>query len=142
MVWEKLEKHRDLGLLVARVGLGAGFIYFHGWAKLMAGPERWAGLGEAMGNLGITFFPTFWGFMAAMAETLFALFIAIGFLYRPACAFLAFGMFVASLSHIVSGRGSPGNSMKYMMIAAGFMLVGPGTYSLDAWLAARRKNHD
>ncbi len=92
-----------------------------------------------MANLGITFWPTFWGFMMAFAETFIALFIAIGFLYRPACAILGFGMFVASLSHIVSGRGSPGNPVTYMFILIGFMMVGPGKYSIDAWLASRRE---
>ncbi len=139
MIWEKLDKHRDLGLLIARIGFGFGFIYFHGWGKLTGGVDTWGGIGGAMGNLGITFLPVFWGFLQMLAETLFALFIAIGFLYRPACAILAFGMFVASLNHIVTGRGSPGHPLKYMFIAAGFMLIGPGKYSVDAWLAARKR---
>ena len=62
-------KHLDLGLLIARIGMGAGFIYYHGWAKLMGGPERWEGLGGAMARYGIEFWPTFWGFMAAFSES-------------------------------------------------------------------------
>ena len=37
MLWTALERHRDLGLLIARIGFGGGFIWYHGWPKLTAG---------------------------------------------------------------------------------------------------------
>lgn len=134
MIWNSLEKYRDVGLLVARLGVGVGFFYYHGYGKLIGGPERWLGLGENMELLGISFWPTFWGFMITMAETLVALFIAVGFLFRPACLILAFGMFVAWLSHVASGRGNPGNAFKNFFFLVGLMAIGPGKYSVDAWL--------
>ena len=138
MIWEKLHKHRDLGMLILRLGFGLGFIYYHGWGKLMGGPDRWEGLGGALSRYGIDFAPTFWGFMATMSETLFALFIAVGFLFRPAALLLAITMLVAWLGHEISGNGNPGHSFKNMVVAIGLMFVGPGRYSVDAWLANRR----
>lgn len=138
MIWEKLEKHRDLGLLILRLGFGIGFIYWHGWAKLTGGPERWEGLGGAMSRFGIDFLPVFWGFMAAMAESVFALCIAAGLFFRPAALLLAFTMLVATTGHIVSGNGTPAHSFKNMAVALGLMLIGPGKYSVDAWLKRRR----
>lgn len=134
MIWNYLEKYRDVGLLVARLGLGIGFFYYHGYGKLTGGPERWQGLGENMEMFGITFLPMFWGFMLTMAETLGATFIAIGFLFRPTCLVLGFGMFVAWLSHVTSGQGNPGHSFKNLFVLLGLMLIGPGKYSLDSWL--------
>ena len=59
-----LERWRDHGLVLLRVGLGAMMIG-HGWPKIVDGPERWERLGAAMGTFGIDFTPAFWGFMAA-----------------------------------------------------------------------------
>lgn len=138
MIWKSLEKHTDLGLLIIRFGVGIGFIYYHGWGKITGGPERWEGLGGAMSRLGIDFWPTFWGFMMAFAESIGAVMIAAGFFFRPLCAMLAFGMFVAWLGHVVSGNGNPGHTFKNFFVLAGLILVGPGKYSIDSWLEKRR----
>lgn len=133
-----LYKHLDLGLLIARIGMGAGFIYYHGWAKLIGGPERWEGLGGAMARFGLDFWPTFWGFMAAFTESIGALFILFGILFMPMSILLAITMFVAWTGHIVSGNGTPGHSFKNMMFLLAFAFMGPGKYSVDAWLAAKK----
>ncbi len=138
MIWDKLQKHQDAGLLILRVGFGLSFIYFHGWSKMMGGPERWEGLGESLSRFGIDFAPQFWGFMAMLSETLFALFIAVGFLFRPAALLVAFTMLVASLGHMLSGQGNAGHSFKNMWVAVGLIFIGPGKYSVDAWLARRK----
>ena len=131
-------KHLDLGLLIARIGMGAGFIYYHGWSKLMGGPERWEGLGEAAARFGLDFWPMFWGFMASFAESIGALLIVLGILFTPISILLAITMFVAWTGHIVSGNGTPGHSFKNMMVLLAFVFTGPGKYSIDAWLAARK----
>lgn len=138
MILDRLQKYQDEGLLILRIGFGLGFIYYHGWGKLTGGPERWEGLGESMARFGIDFAPTFWGFMAMLSETLFALFITVGFLFRPAALLLAFTMLVAWLGHHLSGNGNPGHSFKNMVVAIGLIFIGPGKYSVDAWLANRK----
>ena len=60
-----MERYRDLGLLILRVGFGLSFFWFHGYPKLMGGPEMWARIGDAVANVGITFGYTAWGLAAA-----------------------------------------------------------------------------
>ena len=50
-----LGKYVDAGLLVARLGFGLAFFWFHGYPKLMSGPDGWARFGRAVSNVGITF---------------------------------------------------------------------------------------
>ena len=71
MVLTFLNKHRHIGLLVLRIGIGLMFI-LHGAPKLFGGPEKWGQIGGAMSSLGIGFAPAFWGFMAAVSEFLAA----------------------------------------------------------------------
>lgn len=131
-------KHLDFGILIARIGMGAGFIYYHGWGKLMGGPEQWEGLGGAMARYGIEFWPTFWGFLAAFSESIGAVLIMLGILFAPMSLLLAATMLVAWLGHVLSGEGNPGHSFKNMMVLVAFLFTGPGKYSLDAWLAEKR----
>jgi len=134
-----LEQYRDHGLLSLRVGFGGAFIWYHGWPKLSGGPEVWEQVGSAMGSLGLSFAPTFWGFMGAMAETGGAALIVVGLLFRPAALALAFMMFVATLNHHVTGQGTPAHSFKNIWVFAGLVAIGPGRFSLDHWLARRRE---
>jgi putative oxidoreductase len=143
MIWNGLEKYRDVGLLVIRIGFGLGFLFYHGWGKLTGGPERWAQVGGAMGNFGIDFGHAFFGFLAAFSESVGGLFIALGLFFRPVCALLSITMFVAMVNHYASGRGSPAHAAKNMFVFLGLIFVGPGKYSLDAMitqLIARRKS--
>jgi hypothetical protein len=77
-MWAFLSRNRDAGLLMLRLTLGAFFLWAHGWSKLAGGTDTWQALGGAMKHLGITFWPTFWGFLATMAETVGIALIMIG----------------------------------------------------------------
>lgn len=134
MVWKSLSKHADLGLLILRIGFGAAFLYYHGWDKITAGPERWADLGGAMANIGIPFGHVVFGFLAALAESLGALLIMGGLFFRPAAIVLCFVMVMASLAHIVGGFGTPAHPIKNAFVLIGLFYIGPGKYSLDAML--------
>ena len=146
MIWKKWEKYYDEGLLVIRLTLGWGVIYFHGWRELMGGPERWERMGGVMSIIGIDFGHTFFGFMATFSNTAAALMIMSGLFFQPMLLLLGFTMFMASLSHVVSGRGNPGNAFTVAGISLGLIFTGPGKYSLDAWLQrwleARRGDSD
>jgi len=128
----------DLGLLVLRLGFGLGFIWYHGWPKIVGGPERWAGIGGAMGNYGITFGQQYWGLAAGLAESVGALLIVLGLFFRPMAAVLAFVMLTATVNHITTGQGTPAHSFKNIWVFAGLAVMGAGRYSLDRMLAERK----
>lgn len=134
LIWPSLDRFRDHALLVARVLLGAMMVG-HGWPKLID-PSRWPKLGGAMANLGITFFPEFWGAAAACAETFGGAFVAVGLFTRPAAALVVFTMLVAWWMHI--SNGDPFRSWSHSAELAAaftiFVFVGAGRYGVDALL--------
>lgn len=135
----------DLGLLVVRAGTGLSLLLFHGWGKLSGGPETWEKVGGSMENLGITFLPVFWGFMAAMSEFFFALLLVLGLFFRPAAALLAFTMFVAVVRHLslppdAAGAGWKGAShaLELCAVFTGLFILGPGRFALSRLVFRRR----
>ena len=132
MILNSLNRFRDLGLLVLRVGLGGMFIY-HGLPKLLAGPALWAQLGTATGTLGIHFLPVFWGFMAAAAEGIGGLLLLLGLLTRPACLIMFINMVVAASFHLGKGDGLgiASHAIEAGIVFLSLVLIGPGRYSLD-----------
>ncbi|MCH8125206.1 DoxX family protein [candidate division KSB1 bacterium] len=106
---------------------------------LVGGPERWTNVGGAMKRIGIDFMPVFWGFMAAITESLGGLLLALGLFTRPVCLLLGFTMLMATISHYASGRGNPGNAVKFLFVFVGLFIIGPGKYSVDEWLSKKRQ---
>jgi putative oxidoreductase len=76
--------------------------------------------------------------MAAIAESVGALLVTVGFLTRPAALLLIGNMFVATSMHIITGNGSPEMAILYGLVWIGFLLMGPGPYSVDASMSGRR----
>lgn len=129
---------RDIGLLVARVGLGAMFVG-HGWPKIVGGPEKWAKLGGAMKHVGIEFAPTFWGFMAAFSEFGGGILLALGLLFRPAAALMAFTMAIATYMHHAKGDGFGGwsHAAEAGIVFVALLLTGPGRFAIEVRLRRR-----
>ncbi len=121
-----------LGVLIIRLGLGIMFL-IHGIPKLMGGPAAWEGLGGAMASIGVDFAPVFWGFMAAIAETLGGLALITGFIFRPAMGMLVFTMFIAFMMHWTKGDPfipSMSYPLELMLVFIGFLVAGPGNFTI------------
>lgn len=142
MIFTRNSKRIDLGILVVRIAMGFGFLYWHGWGKITGGAERWESLGGSVSRFGIDFAPTFWGFMISFDESIGAIMILVGILTVPMSLILAIGMFVAWTGHIASGQGNPGHSFKNMVVLLGLVLTGPGRYSIDALIWSRTASTD
>ncbi len=136
-MWAFLSRNRDAGLLFLRLTLGALFLWAHGWEKLAGGTKKWHDLGMAMGHLGITFWPTFWGFMAAMAETVGVALFIIGLAFRPACLLIALTMAIEGIhaGHLaakgVSALQSASHAWELGLVFLSMIFIGPGKYSVD-----------
>jgi putative oxidoreductase len=123
----------DLALLVLRVGIGISFVFVYGWAKITGGAGTWADLGGNMAIFGIGFYPTFWGFMAALTEFGGGLLLMLGLFFRPALVLLLCVMTVAFASHVAAGEG-PWHATEMATVFIALLLTGPGRYSIDAYL--------
>jgi len=134
-------KHSDAGILILRVGVGIAFIFTHGWNKISGGPELWAKIGGSMTNLGITFAPVFWGFMAAISEFGGGILLLFGLFTRPAAALMAFTMVVAATQHL--SKLDPWARVIYptemFSVFMALLFIGAGKYSLD-YLISKRKS--
>lgn len=133
-----LSKYSDFGLLFLRIIFGVMFILY-GAPKLFGGPQGWSQLGGAMGSIGISFLPAFWGFMAAFSMFFGGICVTLGLFFRIACMLLAFTMFVASAMHLKKGDGLFGaaHAIEDGAVFLGLIFVGPGKYSLDVLLWGR-----
>ncbi|HBG41668.1 MAG TPA: DoxX family protein [Porphyromonadaceae bacterium] len=127
------EKLLHTGLLVLRIGIGISF-FFHGLPKVMGGVEGWTQVGSTMALFGLDFAPAFWGFMAAMAETVGGILFALGFLFRPASLMMAFTMIVALIMHLSNGDAflQYSHALESLILFAAMTIAGPGRYSVDA----------
>ena len=133
-------RYHNLGLLIIRVGLGIMFMV-HGFPKITGGPEAWASLGGVMGKVGLGFAPTFWGFMAALAEFGGGLLLVLGLLFRFACLGLLITMAMATVMHLSAGDGfgDYSHALESAFVFLGLLLAGPGRYSLDERLFGSRE---
>ena len=137
-MWNTLERYRDLGLLIIRLGFGLGFFWFHGWPKLPGVPSAGRAPATPCRYLGVTFAHQWWGLAAGVAEGLGGLLIALGLFFRPVTLALVSVMIVATTNHIASGEGTPAHAFKNAWLFAGLFFVGPGRFSLDHRLWGRR----
>lgn len=139
MFSKALDKYRDVGLLILRIGIG-GMMIFHGAPKMFGGPERWEGTGKAMAVIGINFLPVLWGFLASFAEFAGGIFIIFGLFFRPMSFMIFFTMLIASLRGLSRGNGLRGaaHSIEVGIVFLSLIFIGPGKYSLDELLKKRK----
>lgn len=127
---------KDFGLLLVRLGISVSVFVFHGYGKITGGTETWERTGGAMANLGITFAPVVWGFLAAFAETAGSILIVLGPLFRAATLMLAFNMFVAGMMHLNLPADSPASgwlpashAFELMIVYLALFFTGPGRFA-------------
>jgi len=123
----------EFSFLILRFFTGIMMCYFHGWQKLIGGPERWAKLGNWLsGAIGQPALDIPLGFMAVFAESIGALFLAFGLLTRPMSFLLAFTMMIATLKNFTEVGLQKGElSFIFFLLALVVLLRGSGKYSLD-----------
>jgi len=141
MISDSLDKYRDFGLLLLRVGIGLMFTIVYGLPKVSGGVQMWAGLGGAFNRIiGITFIPTFWGLMATVSEFVGGMCLVAGVLVRPACALMLFTMIIAVTSIIRGGYGFSAASQPFVLgiVLLSLLFTGPGRLTLTKLLTSIR----
>jgi putative oxidoreductase len=122
----------QIALFLIRVNFGIIYI-MHGFPKIAGGPERWEGIGGAIDVVGLGFAPVFWGFLASISEFGGGLLLVLGLLTRPAAAFMAFTMLIATIMHISVGDpiGTVLHPLKGLVVFVALLYSGPGRWSVD-----------
>lgn len=130
-IFSGLSKYHHTGLLLLRIGIGAMMIW-HGYPKLIGGPEKWTALGGSMSVFGMHDMPVFWGFMSAFAEAIGGLLFIVGLLFRPVCLMLIINMIVAAaVSYKREGMMGANHAIELGVIFLAMFIIGPGRYSID-----------
>lgn len=128
---------KEPALFFLRFGLGIMFVV-HGSAKIFGGPQMWAQVGSAISLWGISFWPTFWGFMASFAEFGGGILFILGFFFRPAAIMLTTTMLVATTMHVhtdgllnMKSFGTYSHAMELAIVFFSLIFIGPGKFSID-----------
>jgi putative oxidoreductase len=129
-MWTVLDRYRDAGLLILRIGFGLSFFWYHGLPKLMGGAEGWDRTGRAVAHVGITAGYEWWGLAAALSEAVGGLLFAAGLFFRPVCLAMLAVMVFATLDQLNRAVPAPEHALKNAFVFAGMFLVGPGRYVL------------
>ncbi len=131
-MWSALNNFRNGALLFLRVAMGGFYIWLHGWSRLAGGIATWKKLGLPMKQIGITFFPEFWGFMVAFASTVAVILVILGFAFRPACLLILVTLGIAIVIGIESsGIAKTSHLIELAILVASLIFIGPGRYSFD-----------
>ncbi len=130
----ELDRFASLGILILRVGVGGSIALAHGLGKLQNLLSDHPRFADPFG-LGVV--PSL--AMATFGELVCGLLIAIGLFTRLATIPLAITMLVAILiAHAGQPWGEREHAFLFLVPAIAIGLVGPGRYSVDAWMKRRR----
>ncbi|MCB0357949.1 MAG: DoxX family protein [Bdellovibrionales bacterium] len=117
-----------LGLLFLRLFAGLTMAFAHGVDKIPP-HEQFIGFLDSMGFP----VPFMFAWMAALAEFVGSLLVALGLLTRPAAFTVMTTMLVAAfMAHANDPFQKKEMALLYFFIFLLFFLVGPGKYSLDS----------
>lgn len=136
-----LERNQDIGLFILRLTVGLAFGLIFGLPKIEAGPVLWEQIGAATTNLGFSFAPTFWGFMASLSEFGGGILLVLGLFVRPAALLMGITMIFATVHHMTA-QDQWYNTITPLVYLSIFILLfftGAGKYSLDAVIFKRKR---
>ncbi len=143
----RAKPEENLAYLALRIFVGVA-MFTHGYGKITGGPEAWERLGGVMGSIGIPGPAVFWGFMAAFAESIGAIMLAIGLLTPVAAFLIAFTMLIAAfVGHasdpfFLANATEPGRAKELALLfffaCTLFMFKGAGSYAVDRFLPQRK----
>ena len=120
----------NLGLLIVRAFAGASLCLAHGIGKLPPSDKLIDGVGE----MGFPI-PLLFAWLAALAESLGAAMMAVGFMTRWAAFMVAFNMAVAGfVKHADDPFKTAEMAFLYLSIALAMLFIGGGKYSVDGSL--------
>jgi len=135
------QKRIDIALLLLRAVPAVLLIVYHGWSKLTSATaylfqqQGWRFIG-GVESLGFPA-PSFFAICSALAESFGALFLALGLFTRYAAAIVVINMSVAVYRHISAQQPFDFPAL-YLLLAAIFLFLPPGRFSLDTLLRARK----
>ena len=131
----------DLLLFILRLGIGAMFMV-HGYNKISGGPATWMRLGQSIANMGIYFYPQWWGFLASFAEFGGGFLMLTGFFFRPVTLMMTIHLTVAMVKHKMAGDSleSASHAVELWFVCLFLFLVGPGKHSLDKKIFSSEKS--
>lgn len=120
----------NLGTTLLRIFAGCSLAFGHGLSKLPPGDAFIANTEQ----LGFPL-PHLFSWAAGLSEFLGGIFLALGFLTRPAALFIAFTMGVAVFGvHAADPYQKKELAVAYLMIAGMFLFKGSGDWSIDRTL--------
>ncbi len=131
----------DFAMLLLRSVPMVMLCCFHGWGKLTA---AWAhvfhgaewGMVGFVGSMGFPV-PIFFAICSALAESIAALLVAVGFFTRYAAAIVALNLLVALYHHFRTDLKIELVAL-YVIPALVFVFTAPGKFSVDGAFARRR----
>jgi putative oxidoreductase len=124
----------DAGLAALRIGAGVFLVLLHGMQKVP--PQE--GFVGWIGSMGFPA-PLLFAWLAAIAEFVGGILLALGLLTRPAALYVVVHFTVVVLvAHAGDPLADRELALLFGLTALAFAAVGPGRFSLDA-LIARRK---
>lgn len=127
------EAHIHFAALLLRASFGLFMLGGHGWAKLMGFSEQAAGFADPLGIGSVLSMS-----LAVFAEVFCSLGLIVGFLTRLAVIPPIVTMLVAVLvMHLSAPFARMEKGLLYLIPYLVIFMLGPGKYSVDAWLAGK-----
>lgn len=130
MFFNSQERKMSFGLLIMRVGLAAALL-IHAIPKLIGGATHWQSIGMALSYLQIGISPHVLGLSVLLLETLGAVSLLSGFMFRIACIIMTilFGYYCFTYFGI-GYKSLTIYSLGLSAVFFGLINTGPGKYAL------------